>query len=165
MEKFSITNEGYNVDEVNSFLDKLIRKFESMVNEIAIKNDTISNLKKENNELANNPDIAILKRENNDLKEKLSHYTKMEESLNKALLMAQKTSDQMRVSANEQAEIIVSEAKNNANRIINEALLKSEKIQYETDIMRRNLVVFKKRLRGVIETQLDLVDDIEKIDI
>ena len=79
--------------------------------------------------------------------------------------MAQKTADQMRLSANEQAEAIINESKNNANRIINEALLKAEKTRYEADMLRRNLVVYKKRLKGVLETQMDLIDDIEKIEI
>lgn len=47
MEKFNITERGYNPEEVNAFLDQLIGKFESMVKEIAEKNEIISVLKKE----------------------------------------------------------------------------------------------------------------------
>lgn len=165
MEKFSITEHGYNPEEVNRFLDQLINKFELMVKEISEKNDMISVLKKERLELIKNSNNELLEQENKKLKEKLDNYIRLEETLNKAILMAQKTADQMRVSANEQAETIVNEAKNNASRIINEALIKSEKTRYEADMLRRNLVVFKKRLKGVLDTQMELVDDIEKIDI
>lgn len=165
MEKFSITEHGYNPVEVNNFLDQLINKFELMVKEISEKNDIISVLKKERTELIKNSNNELLEQENKKLKEKLDTYVKLEETLNKAILMAQKTADQMRASANEQAESIVTEARNNANRIINEALIKSEKTRYEADILRRNLVVFKKRLKGVLETQMDLVDDIENIEV
>jgi cell division initiation protein len=163
MDKFSIVDHGYSPSEVNIFLDKLIRRFEDMVKELSEKNDTISALRKER--AINNPTIQNLAKENEDLKNKLAYYNNLEETLNKAILMAQKTADQMRAVAREEATSIVSEARNNANRIVNDALIKSEKVQNETDILRRNLIVFKKRLRGVIETQLDLVDDIEKIEI
>ena len=165
MEKFNITERGYNPEEVNAFLDQLIGKFESMVKEIAEKNEIISVLKKERIELIKNQNNSSLEQENKKLKEKLDSYIKLEDTLNRAILMAQKTTDQMRLSANEQAEAIINESKNNANRIINEALLKAEKTRYEADMLRRNLVVYKKRLKGVLETQMDLIDDIEKIEI
>lgn len=165
MEKFNITERGYNPEEVNAFLDQLIGKFESMVKEIAEKNEIISVLKKERIELIKNQNNSSLEQENKKLKEKLDSYIKLEDTLNRAILMAQKTADQMRLSANEQAEAIINESKNNANRIINEALLKAEKTRYEADMLRRNLVVYKKRLKGVLETQIDLIDDIEKIEI
>lgn len=165
MEKFSITEHGYNPEEVNHFLDQLINKFELMVKELSEKNDMISVLKKERLELIKNSNNELLEQENKKLKEKLETYIRLEDTLNKAILMAQKTADQMRASASEQAEAIVNESKNNANRIINEALIKAEKTRYEADMLRRNLVVFKKRLKGVLETQLELVDDIEKIDV
>lgn len=165
MEKFSITERGYNPEEVNAFLDQLIGKFESMVKEISEKNDIISALKKERIEFIKNSNNSLLEQENKKLKEKLNSYIKLEATLNNAILMSQKTADQIRLNASEQAEAIINESKNNANRIINEALLKAEKTRYEADILRRNLVVYKKRLRGVLETQMDLIDDIEKIEI
>lgn len=162
MRKFTITNQGYDTTEVNAFLDELIVRFEKMIEEINEKNEAISALKVELSKQSLNPDsenkIKVLE-------EKLSQYTGMEETLNKTIIMAQKTSDQMRVAAHNEAEVIITEARSNANRIINDALVKSDKVQTETDVMRRNLVIFKKRLRGVIETQLELVDDIEKIEI
>ena len=89
----------------------------------------------------------------------------MEENLKRAILMAEKTSEQIKLTAYQERDIIVSDAKKNANRIVNEALLKAEEIEKETDNLRRNLIVFKRRLRENLETQLELVDDIEKIDI
>ena len=89
----------------------------------------------------------------------------MEENLRKAILMAEKTSEQIKLTAYQESDIIVSDAKKNANRIINEALIKAEEIEKETDQLRRNMIVFKKRLKEALETQLELVEDIEKIEI
>ncbi|MDD3187644.1 MAG: DivIVA domain-containing protein [Bacilli bacterium] len=166
MDKFSIVENGYSKEEVNNFFDKLIARFEQMVNEINTKNETISTLKKEKATLLNSSaNIQNLEAENKRLQERLNQYRQMEETLNKAIMMAQKTADQMRVVARDEAESITTEARNNANRIINDALIKNERVQSETDTLRRNLIVFKKRLKGVIETQLDVVEDIDKIDL
>ena len=152
MEKFSRVLRGYDPDEVNSFLDKVIAKVEAMVKEIDEKEKQIASYK-------------VLEEENKKLSDKFAQFSRMEENLKRAILMAEKTSEQIKLTAYQERDIIVSDAKKNANRIVNEALLKAEEIEKETDNLRRNLIVFKRRLRENLETQLELVDDIEKIDI
>ena len=152
MEKFSRVLRGYDPDEVNSFLDKVIAKVEAMVKEIDEKEKQIASYK-------------VLEEENKKLNDKIAQFSRMEENLKRAILMAEKTSEQIKLTAYQERDIIVSDAKKNANRIVNEALLKAEEIEKETDNLRRNMIVFKKRLKGTLETQLELVDDIEKIDI
>ena len=152
MEKFSRVLRGYDPDEVNSFLDKVIAKVEAMVKEIDEKEKQIASYK-------------VLEEENKKLNDKIAQFSRMEENLKRAILMAEKTSEQIKLTAYQERDIIVSDAKKNANRIVNEALLKAEEIEKETDNLRRNLIVFKRRLWENLETQLELVDDIEKIDI
>lgn len=41
MEKFSRTLRGYDPDEVNAFIDKIIEQVEAMVNEIKDKNSEL----------------------------------------------------------------------------------------------------------------------------
>ena len=152
MEKFSRVLRGYDPDEVNSFLDKVIAKVEAMVKEIDEKEKQIASYK-------------VLEEENKKLNDKVAQFSRMEENLKRAILMSEKTSEQIKLTAYQERDIIVGDAKKNANRIVNEALLKAEEIEKETDNLRRNLIVFKRRLRETLETQLELVDDIEKIDI
>ena len=152
MEKFSRVLRGYDPDEVNSFLDKVIAKVEAMIKEIDDKDKQIASYKE-------------LEEENKKLNDKVAHFARMEDNLKRAILMSEKTSEQIKLTAYQERDIIVSDAKKNANRIVNEALLKAEEIEKETDNLRRNLIVFKRRLRENLETQLELVDDIEKIDI
>ena len=47
---------------------------------------------------------------------------------------------------------------------VNEALLKAEKTEDEAAMLRRNINVFKRRLRGLIEEQLTMVDEIDKVE-
>lgn len=152
MEKFSLAKKGYDKEEVNEFLDKVINQVEGMVNDIKIKDEKISNYKTMEN------DYLVLK-------QKVAQYERMEETLKKAILMAEKTSEQIKLTAYQERDIIVNDAKKNASRIVNDALLKAEKIEDEANNLKRNVTIFKKQLKDIVETQLKLVDDIEKIEL
>lgn len=151
MEKFNRTLRGYDPDEVNSFLDRVIGQVEKMIAEINSKDEEIARLKK-------------LDEENKKLRQKLEQYNRIEGTLNNAILMAQKTSDQMKMTAHKESELILNDAKKNASRIVNEALMKAEKTENEAMMLKRNIIVFKKRLRAIVEQQLDVVNDIDRID-
>jgi len=152
MERFSITRHGYNIDEVNGFLDKVISKVERMVSEIREKDAKIMELSK-------------LEAENKTLKEKISRYEKMEVTLQRAIVMAEKTSEQIKINAHNESETILEDAKGKANRIINEALLKAEKAENEANMLRRNINIFKRRVKDIISAQMDVVDEMEDIDL
>ncbi len=159
MEKFTRTIRGYDPDEVNEFLDQVIKKVEKMVADIDAKNKLI---------IEKNEKIKFLQSkydETNALKEKLAQYERMESTLNHAIIMAQKTSDQLKVSAHKECDIILDDAKKNASRIVNDALMKAEKIENDADVMKRNINVLKRRLKNIIESQLEIIDDIDKLDM
>lgn len=152
MEKFNRVVRGYDTAEVNAFLDEVIKKVELMVRDMKEKDKKIE-------------ELSRLAKENQLLRGKLEQYRRTEETMNRAIFMAQKTSEQMRLNAHNEREAIIDEAKRNANRIINEALLKAERTEREADALKRNIVVFKKRVKDIIETQLEVVDQIEVLDL
>ena len=152
MEKFTRTLRCYDPVEVNSFLDKVIKQVELMVGELNEKDEKLARL-------------SSMEKENELLKQKLEQYRRTEETMNKAIMMAQKTSDQMRIAAHNEAEAILDDAKRNANRIVNEALLRAEKTEHEANMLKRNINIFKRRLRSIIEAQLELVDEIDQVDM
>lgn len=176
MKGFSHSQDGYNIEEVNRFLDKVIRKVEEMMTENKQKEAKIAELQKSLSEI-DNEDIKqkVQKLKEYEsvgskediivLKTKLEQYEKMESTLQNALLYSQKACDQMKKSAYNEREIIIEEAKKNANRIINEALLEAEKAERDAAMIRRNVNVFKHKLKDILETQLDIVNDIEKIEL
>lgn len=152
MGKFTIREHGYDMKEVNAFLDQVIAQVERMVKDIKKKDEHINNL-------------SSLEVENKKLQDKLAQYERMEGTLNRAIIMAEKTSEQIRTAAQKESDIIITDAKRNANRIVNDALLKAEKTEMEADMLKRNVSIFKKRLRGIVEAQLEVIDDIEKIEM
>ena len=152
MEKFNRTLRGYDPDEVNHFLDQVIQQVEQIVKENKEKDARIK-------------ELEHFEQENRRLVQKLEQYEKVEGTLNRAIVMAQKTSDQMRASAHQEAEVILSDAKKNANRIVNEALLKAENAEDEAARLNRNMKIFKRRVKEIIEAQLEVVEEIDQVNI
>ena len=95
--------------------------------------------------------------------EKSAQYGHRESTLNKAIIMAQKTSDQIKQNAYRESEMLVENAKKNASRIVNEALMEAEKAEIEANRIRRNIIVYKRKLKDLLQAQLDMIEDIEKV--
>ena len=81
------------------------------------------------------------------VKERLAHYENIESTLNRAIMTAETAGDEIKRVGN-------------ANRIINDALLKAEKAQSDTDKLRRNIILYKNRLKSIIESQLEIIEEI-----
>ena len=142
MEKFETVFRGYNKDQVKSYFDEVIRQYESLLNS-----------------------KKALESENSDLRKRLSHYESIENTLNHAILNAETDGDQLKSMARSEAESLIKEAKRNANRIINDALLQAERCQIEADTLKRNVSVYKRRLKAIIESQLEIIDEMDKLDL
>ena len=99
------------------------------------------------------------------LNKELEHYKKMDATLNRAVVMAEEAANKIQQSSLSEGDLIVTEAKKNANRIINDALMKAEHIEEESARLRRNIITYKRRIRTLIEQQAEIVDDLDKIDI
>ena len=153
------TFKNYTPEEVDHFLEQIIIQVEKMIEDNKAKNKEIA-LRD-----AKIEELTKLVKNTAHVQEKLEHYERMEDTLKSAIVMAQRTSDQIKSTAHRESEIIVEDAKRNASRIVNESLLKAEKADMEAEMLKRNINIFKRKLRNIIETQLELVDDIEKVEM
>lgn len=140
MKRFSITNNGYNIDEVNKFVDIVIRKLEMLNNEN-------TNYKEQ---------IALLE-------DKLKQNENIDDRLSHAILAAEDAADKMKKLAKAESTMMIEDAKRNANAIIHEALLEAEKTQNEADLLRKNITVYKNRVKSLLEAQLEIADDLDSI--
>ncbi|MCI1857637.1 MAG: DivIVA domain-containing protein [Sporolactobacillus sp.] len=132
--EFSRTFRGYDEDEVNDFLDQIIKDYETLIGE---KADLEAQIKA--------------------AKEKLGHFSNIETTLNKSILVAQQTAEEVKQNANKESKLIVMEAKKNADRIINEALEKSRKVTLNIEELKREANVYRTRFQMLIEAQLELL--------
>ena len=154
----SKTFRNYSPEEVDHFLDQIIIQVERMIEDNKAKNREIALRDAKIEELTN------IVKNTAHIQDKLAQYERMEGTLKSAIVMAQRTSDQIKSSAHRESEIILEDAKRNASRIINESLLKAEKADMEAEMLKRNVNIFKRKLRSIIEAQLEMVEDIEKVD-
>lgn len=158
MENNSRTFRNYTPEQIDQFLDQVIKQVEVMIEDNKSKNREIALKDKKIEELSK------IVANTAHMQEKLAHYERIEGTLNRAIMMAQKTSDQIKSNAHRESEIILNDAKVNASRIVNESLLKAEKAEMEAEMLKRNINIFKRKLRGLIEAQLEMVDDIEQVE-
>ncbi len=127
---------GYDEDEVNEFLDQVIKDYEALI--------------RENKELQDKVE---------GLEEKLAHFTNIEETLSKTIIVAQEAADEVRNNSKKEAQLIVKEAEKNADRIINESLTKSRKIAIEIEELKKQAMIYRSRFRSLLEAQLEMLKD------
>ena len=96
-----------------------------------------------------------------ELKDRLSHYEKMEETLKKSLILAQQSSSEIISNAEKKAENIISEAQNKAKEIIDEANREVVKTQFEAERLKKDLAVYKSKVASLLQSQMKLLGDIE----
>lgn len=140
MNKFSIVEKGYSVNEVNKFVDDVIRQTEGM----------LEKMKRQRNE-------------NEMLRAEIEKYRKIENDLKTALFRAEQSGSDIKRHAYEEKNSIIEEARKNASRIVNDALLRAEKVEIKADTLERNMRIFKKKLKLIVEQQLAVVDEIEEL--
>ena len=80
-------------------------------------------------------------------------------------MAVQETADRMKEVSREEDRIIVEEAKNNANSIVHEALVKAERIEHDSMLLEKNMKVYKERIKTLLETQLRIAEDLDKIEL
>ncbi len=134
-QRFTIKFRGYNPVEVDTFLDEITETLELMLSE----NEII----RERNHLLNV--------ENQDFKSR-------EESFKRVMLNSQKVLEQMKENARKSSELIVAQAEVDADKILNNAHGKLERLYDEINELKRQRVQFKAQLRSVIESHAELLE-------
>ena len=112
----------------------------------------ISRVKKQSTEIKN-------------LKQEIERYKQMEDMLKSSMYKAEEASNNIKKQAIDEGKMIIQDAKRNASRIVNDALLRSEKIEIKADTLERNIRIFKKKLKLIVEQQLSVVEEIEELSI
>ncbi|NLY78730.1 MAG: DivIVA domain-containing protein [Lysinibacillus sp.] len=133
--EFTRAFRGYAEDEVNEFLDQIIKDYELILREKKELEDKIK-----------------------QLTEQMEHYNTLEDTLQKSIVVAQEAAEEVRRNAQQEAKLIIKEAEKNADRIVNEALAKARKITIEIDALKKQSKVFRNRFKMLVEAQLDLLN-------
>ncbi|HEY9085135.1 MAG TPA: DivIVA domain-containing protein [Candidatus Tyrphobacter sp.] len=127
--------QGYDRAEVDQFLDEVIEAMED-----------------------GGTQRAALEAEIADLKERISHFKAMEESLHNTLVLAQRTADEVKASAHKESDLIKEQARLAAEREIagyNEAI---SEVRREHQRALEESEKTRSELRSLLMTHLALLD-------
>ncbi len=141
MKKFDTVFRGYDKQQVQAFLDEVIKNYEVLLSK-----------------------SQKTQEENIRLNEQLKYYQNVEDRMNRAIYSAESAGDQIKKNARREADMLITEARHNASRIINDALLKAERAQNHADQLKRNTNTLKRRLRQIIQNQLDVIEEMDRVD-
>ena len=153
---FPTKMRGYNQDEVDDFLDLVVRDYE----EITIRNRELENAVKHS-------------------EEKLEYFNELKDALNQSIIVAQDTADKVKTSASKESEVIVTSAQNKADelvataekrahqlttdaeekarQILTDATEKAKQLAVETEDLKKKTRVFHQRISLMLESQLEQV--------
>lgn len=133
-QQFDGKMRGYNKEQVDTFLKDVAQSVEALT--------------KENKELKEELDWAL---------KRLDNYEEMQESLNKSILVAQDAADQLKSNSVKEANVIVTDAQNQADMMIREAVSEVNSINHEMRELKKRSRAFKQKLQIMVESQLELI--------
>ena len=150
---FSTKFRGYDIDEVEEFLDIIVNDYEELIRENHEKEAKIRNLE-----------------------ERLIYFDEMKDSLSQSVLIAQDTAERVKQAAQERSGNIVQQAEQDAQRLLDRAKYKAndilrqatdnaKRVAVETEELKNKTRVFHQRLKSTIESQLSIVDSPDWEDI
>ena len=126
---------GYDKKDVDSFMEELLENYEALYRERMEMTDRM-----------------------NTLKEGLQYYKTIEKTLQKALLLAERTADETKSNAMKNAALIEQEAVSKANMILEDAKRELEMIRKQTIELVRQYDMYKAKFKSLVNSQTELLD-------
>ena len=130
---------GYNPDEVDEFLDEVVENYEELYKENSRLKETVTRLK-----------------------DKVDHYERLEATIQNTLLLAQNAAEQAKESSQKEADLIVNNANETAQKILDKAHSDVIGINDEYERVKEEFIKFRAKFRGFMNTQLQTFDELEK---
>lgn len=130
---------GYVDTEVDTFLDEIADEFERLF--------------KENIELSERCE---------GLQEKIDHYRSLEDTLQKTLVSAQRSAEELKMNAQKEAQLILHEAELKARQMVNESYADKQGIEKQIVVMRSSEEDFRFKFRSLLEGYLKQLGSIDQ---
>lgn len=141
-QEFKKSMRGYDPVEVDAFLEMVADELESLVRE------------------KNNLSDEILK-----LKTQLRDYQDVESTLKETLMQAQESVNESRETSKRQADMTLREAEIKAEKILEDTKLKLADMKNELILIKAQKDSFARRLRHLLESQMELIGVLELDDM
>jgi len=140
-QEFSRSFRGYNEEEVDDFLDKIVKDYEELINENVRLNEEIEKVQ-----------------------EKLKEFGEIEETLRSALVNTQKSAEEMKGRVEKEARVIIEKAEMEAKALKQQVFQKEDLVKNEIDNLRRYKFTFKEKFKSMLNLYLKMIEneDFEK---
>ena len=143
---------GYNVEDVDDFLDELVEDYGKNYKELAEMSSKVE-----------------------ELNNSLEHYKNIEATLQNTLVVAQSTADEVKNVAKQQADQIINDAKAKAEEIIRDSKETSKRTldeieqqiiskQKTLEDLKKQFDIYKAKMESLLISQLELIKDVNKED-
>lgn len=137
-QEFSKSFRGYNEEEVDDFLDKIVKDYEELINENVRLNEEIERMQ-----------------------EKLKEFSEIEETLRSALLSAQKSAEETKGRVESEAKIIIEKAELEAKSLKQQVFQREDLVKNEIDNLRRYKFIFKEKFKSMLNLYLKMLENKE----
>lgn len=137
-QEFTKSFRGYNEEEVDDFLDKIVKDYEELINENVRLNEEIEKMQ-----------------------EKLREFSEIEETLRSALLNAQKSAEEMKGRVESEAKIIIEKAELEAKSLKQQVFQREDLVKNEIDKLRRYKFIFKEKFKSMLNLYLKMIENEE----
>lgn len=141
-QEFKRSMRGFDPDEVNTFLEMVAEEFNELLSERNRMNDELIRLRTQ-----------------------LHDYQEIERTLKQALKNTQDTAQQSFETSKRAAEMTLREAELEAERTLRDSRLKLQELKNELMIVKAQKDSFARRLRHLLESQLELIGVLEMDDL
>jgi len=132
--EFKRSFRGYSEEEVDEFLDRVIKDYEQLY--------------RDNMELK-----ETLERINS----KLEHYQHMENTLHNTLVIAQETAEEVKLNAKKESELLMKEGEVRAQKLLDEATLKVRRALNEYEDLKKQANVYRTRMLTLVQAQMEML--------
>lgn len=137
---------GYNIDEVDDYLEQIIKSYQEVLN-----------------------DNYALKDKVKVLNESIQYYRTMESTIQNVLVLADKTAQDTKAAAYEKAEQIKKEADDRAEkitciaeervtRIIDQGRQEAYELAQKVEDIKRQFMSYKNQFKQILQTQIDFLE-------
>jgi len=136
--EFKRSFRGYNEEDVDEFLDRVIKDYEQLYRENIELKETVERLNS-----------------------KLEHFQHMENTLHNTLVIAQETAEEVKLNAKKESDLALKEAEIKAQRLIDEAMSKVRRMTGEYEELKKQIQVYRTRMRTIVQAQLEILQSEE----
>ena len=130
---------GYNVDDVDDFLDEVTAEYQKMYKELNGLNTKVEEMNGE-----------------------MEKYKTIEATLQETLVMAQSTAEEVKNVARQQAEQIVKDAEANAKSSVEKLNAQIIEKTRELDDIKKQFDIYKAKMESLLISQLELLKEVNQ---